>query len=238
MIQKNLILVLAFVGFALSIKGSIEIIDAPLLNGPTPPPLPNQFRTNFTLSIVDFNNNANSLFKGYLAVNYVNGGGLFEFGGEEFVPLYIHTNIIANPNDVNITGYLFQGPLCWNVGEVPLTYLQLFPIEIPLNATYVGAQTVDGTLCWVWNWQESIDSYGSDIQMWVSQKDSSIVRIVASQIQYIGDLQWDFQNRIVGPFSPNVYAEPNLNCINPFNGAFSKRPVYDSLIKMISLFKQ
>jgi len=233
LIMIKILLTLALVGIALSSKGNIEILHS---EAPTPPPLPKEFRTNFTLSIVNFNDNANSLFTGYLAVNYINGGGLFEFGGEEFLPLYIHTNVIANPNTENITGYLFQGPLCWNVGEVPLTYLQLFPIEIPSNATYVGVQTVDGTSCTVWNWQESIDFYGADIQMWVSQKDSSIVRIVASQIEYIGNLQWDFQNRIVGGFNPNVYSPPNLDCItNPFGGGLSKRPILDTLMKAISM---
>jgi len=205
------ILLIALFGLALANK--IHLTDLELTpDTPTPPPIAKQFRTNFTLSIVDFNSNPNSLFQGYLAVDYVNGGGLFSFGGEEYIPLYFHTNLIASPNAANITGYMFQEQLCWNTGMVPLDYLQIFPIEIPSNATYIGQQTVNGIKCTVWLWPESFDYYGADIEMWVSQSNDAIVRIVMTQIEYIGELQWDFSNTQVGKFNPDIYSPPNLDC--------------------------
>ena len=97
------------------------------------------------------------------------------------MPLYVHTNAIANPtvNPGQLTGYLFEGDICWtqSVSAVcrfpaylcrdinyifPQFWLQLFPLDIPANATYVGDKTINGTACSVWTWNP-YESYYIDV---------------------------------------------------------------------------
>ena len=53
-------------------------------------------------------------------------------GGEEFVPIYLHSNMVAHPDDSadgEITGYIFEGSLCWNMGNVPKSWLIVIPLQ-------------------------------------------------------------------------------------------------------------
>jgi len=205
---------------------------------PTPPVINKQFRTNFTVSLATFN--ATTFFQGYLALDYINGGGLLNFGGEEIIPLYFHTNLVATPNVQTqmITGYIYQGPLCWDVGVVPITFLQLFPLEVPYNATYLGIQTVNGIKCTVWLWDENYDGYGGTIEMWVSVKESTVVQIITGAIPYVNDIIWGFTNTITGAFNPSIYGAPNLNCplINFLAPRKSATPARQMIQKLLSAF--
>jgi len=183
----------------------------------TPPALGKQFTTNWTLTAVNWVGPGAPVFSGWLALDDINGGASLSFGGEEFIPLYVHTNAIANPN-VNpgqLTGYLFEGPICWTQ-SVSRFWLQLFPLSIPPNATYVGDKTVNGVPCSVWTWTPYESYY---IDMWVNKKTtqwgSAIVQILIKNSPYVGDVLWGFSNTNVGPFNPHIYDPPNLNCINP-----------------------
>ena len=44
----------------------------------------------------------------------------------------------------------------------PQFWLQLFPLDIPANATYVGDKTINGTACSVWTWNP-YESYYIDV---------------------------------------------------------------------------
>jgi len=136
------------------------------------------------------------------------------FGGENVVPLYFHTNFIVNPNkDENMTGYIFQDTLCWNLGEVPVGFLVNWPLQVPLNATYLGVQVINGISCTVWQWQETYSEYGASFELYVSAKDSTIVRAITTVPLFYSTVnQIDFSNTIPGPFNPEIYNPPNMDC--------------------------
>ncbi len=48
--------------------------------------------------------------------------------------------------------------------------------------------------------------------MWVAYTDGSIGKVFFRQLPYLGDIEWEFYNTIVGPFNPNIYAPPQLEC--------------------------
>jgi len=147
-----------------------------------------------------------------IALDYVNGGGKLIIGGEEFIPIYFHTNFIAHPDPTTnvITGFIFEDPLCYNLGEVPKDFLVLFPLDIPANATFLGNVSDQGVLCSKWMWDASYDDYGGEIEMWISYKDSSIVRIFLRDLPYVDTVEWVFFATQVGPFDPSVYAIPSI----------------------------
>jgi len=183
----------------------------------TPPLLAKQFTTNWTIAAVNWVGPGAPVFAGYLALDDKNGGGRLEFGGEEFIPLYVHTNAIANPNVVpgQLTGFLFEGAICWTQ-SVSRVWLQLFPLVIPPNAIYVGDKTVNGVPCSVWTWAPYSTYF---IDMWVNKKSTpaghAIVQILIKNSPYVGDILWGFTNTVPGPFSTNIYNPPKLNCTAP-----------------------
>ncbi len=63
-----------------------------------------------------------------------------------YLPVYVHTNFLASPDTATgiITGYVYENPLCWDLGQVPSDFLILFPLEIPATATWVGNKTFNG----------------------------------------------------------------------------------------------
>jgi len=201
-----------------------------------PPKLSDQFITNFTVSFVSFVGNSTTLFRGYLAVDYVVGGGLLEFGGEEFIPLYFHTNIIANPTPEFVNGYWFEEDICWNMGQLPVQFLILFPFQIPSNATYTGKSVVNGEACTGWLFSESFQGYNGTFQMFVSTETNAIVQIIMSDLPYVQNVVWDFFATTVGPFNPDIYNPPAMQCTS-WTGA-QPRPVkiIDTVLTVASLF--
>jgi len=188
----------------------------------TPPDLPQQFTTNFTVVAPNYvSDTTTEVFTGFFALDYVNGGGRLEIGGEEFVPAYFHTNFIASP-DPNfgvIKGYMFERNLCWIGGNVDANWIVIFPFQIPPNATYMGTVTVNNTKCTEWLFQ--IPGYGYWVTVDVRVNDPSIVRIQVDSLQYLGTLIWNFYDTVKGPFDPSIYDSPDvqygLNCTRPFH---------------------
>jgi len=179
---------------------------------PNPPVIVKQFITNYTIVADNFVNYTDSLFSGWLALDYKNGGGRFEIGGEEWVPVYFQTNLLAHPDDSSqtITGYVFEEDLCWNVGQVGKDFLVLFPLQIPMTAQFLGNTTYNGDKVGRWSWNEDY-YFQSLIEMWVTW-DGVIDRIFIEQIPYAGTIEWRFLNTEVGPFNPNIYNVPKLKC--------------------------
>jgi len=203
--------------FALKFGSSTKKVPVQGVNNdgdPSPPIINKQFTLNYTISAVDYSDNSTELFSGFLALDYKNGGGRLEFSGEEYVPIYISTNFIVHPDPTTqeLIGYMFEAPLCWNMGSVPIDFLVLFPLEIPDDATFIGNVTVNGQLASKWLWSESYEGYSVEIEMWVAYSNSAIERIYIRQIPYIDILLWEFTNQKIGPFNPKIYGVPNLNC--------------------------
>jgi len=198
---------------------------------PSPPSIITQFRSNFSVSIVDEEfGNVTTFFTGFVALDYVTGGGLVTVGGEEIVPIYFHTNFISSPDPEvgNITGYIFQGDLCMNVGSVPIEWLIMFPLEIPYNATFVGYQTINGERCSGWEWYSGYDF--DNVTVWVSTTDFSLVQIDFGGVEYLNAVQWNFFNTITGPFNPKIYNPPSQICeTRPMSSTMKYKP--KSLLK-------
>jgi len=190
----------------------------------TPPVLAKQFTTNWTITAVNWVGSGAPVFSGSLALDDKSGGAALSWGGEEFVPIYIHTNAIANPTVTpgQLTGYIYEGDICWTQ-SVSQVWLQLFPLVIPPNATYVGDKTINNIPCSVWTWTP-YESYFID--MWVNKKatpfGSAIVQILIKNSPYVGDILWGFSSTVPGPFSASVYAPPKLNCVPPPFGLSKK----------------
>jgi len=211
------------------------ILSVVAIKGLTPPTISKQFTTNYTIVATDYVQNATSLFSGYIALDYKNGGGVYTISGEEYIPLFISTNVLANPNlkTGEITGYIYEGSLCWDVGSVPKSFLVLFPLEIPDDATFTGNITSDGKLCSTWMWMESYLGYSVQMKMWVAYQDGSIVRIYIDQIPYLDNIEWIFYETQVGPFNPNIYAPPKQHCTSsPMNFEH----LFDRFAMMLKLY--
>eukprot|EP01119_Soliformovum_irregulare_P006031 TRINITY_DN17787_c0_g1_i1.p1 TRINITY_DN17787_c0_g1~~TRINITY_DN17787_c0_g1_i1.p1 ORF type:complete len:226 (+),score=62.64 TRINITY_DN17787_c0_g1_i1:79-756(+) len=209
-----------------------------LSSAQTPPQINKQFTTNYTFVATNFvSNTTTSLFKGFFALDYLNGGAVFTLGGEEFVPIYISTNLVANPNvqAETITGYIYEGDLCWDVGQISKDWLVLFPLSIPFSATFQGNQTIDGQLVGGWKWPVSGEGYNAYVEAWVNYKVGSLVQIVFSELPFVGEVKWNFFNTVVGPMNPDVYAAPKIKC-TPFTPMASKESFVIKTLKAISVF--
>jgi len=205
---------------------------------PSPPNINQQFQTNFTLSGSAFIGNSTVLFNGFLAIDYINGGLKFIFGGEEYVPISLHTAVTASPNQQTqeITGYMWEAPLCWNLGQVPKDFLILFPLQIPADATFLGNTTSNSESIGMWQFTESYSGYTTQVEMWVAWDNTAIVKVLFEQLPYLQTLEWDFFATIVGPFSSKVYAPPKMKCTaGPVAAAkyMSPRNLLEASLKMV-----
>jgi len=200
---------------------------------PTPPDIQKQFITNFTIVADNFVNYTDSLFSGWLALDYLNGGGRFDVGGEEWVPIYFQTNLLAHPDDQSqqITGFVFEEELCWNLGQVSKDFLVLFPLEIPITAQFMGNTTVDGEKVGRWQWNEDY-YFSSLIEMWATW-DGKIERIFIEEIPYAGTIEWRFTHIEVGPFNSHIYDVPKLKCTPSPAVLGSKLPLSKRILGMI-----
>eukprot|EP01129_Flabellula_baltica_P010441 TRINITY_DN440_c0_g1_i1.p1 TRINITY_DN440_c0_g1~~TRINITY_DN440_c0_g1_i1.p1 ORF type:complete len:240 (-),score=56.54 TRINITY_DN440_c0_g1_i1:17-697(-) len=208
-----------------------------VLSGPTPPSLPQQFTTNFTVILTDFvTKNDKGRFEGFFALDYKNGGARLEIGGEEYIPLSFHTNFIATPNDTDgtVTGYMYEGELCWNAGSVSKSWLIFFPFQLPDNSTYAGDKVVNGVDCQHWWFNAYDEDYRVDV--YVTKDDIPVIeRIILNDIPYSGPIQFDFLSTQPGPFDPSIYSPPNvqydLEC-NPVNYQ-TKRGYLPSVLRLL-----
>lgn len=194
---------------------------------PTPPALAQQFTTNFTIRDSEFDINATNVFKGFTAIDYKNGGGLLTIGGEEFVPFYFHTNFIAYPNKTTgtIEGYMFEGPLCWDGGQVDKNFLVMWPLHIPKSATFEGNQTITGVECMVWQWPVSAFDKDATFKMWVAYDNSALLKWVISDPDYSDTIVFTFTDTKVGPINPDYYQPPSIDCpAPPFAARAMKSP--------------
>jgi len=179
---------------------------------PNPPNVAQQFTSNFTLVATKYaNQTAVSLFTGQIAIDYVSGGGRVIVSGEEYVPVYLSTAFTATPDPTNglITGYMWEAPLCWNLGQVPLDFLVLFPLSIPATATFVANQTINGQNCGGWTWESS---YNTIVTLFASYKTGAVAEVIFGSVPYLGTITWNFFDTTVGPLNPLVYAPPKLTC--------------------------
>jgi hypothetical protein len=197
----------------------------------TPPKLPQQFYTNFTLVLPGYVSPTDSpvFVSGFFALDYKNAGSFLEVGGEEYVPLSFHTSLVASPDGQGaVTGYMYEGPLCWNFGSIPASLLIFFPFQLPSNASFVGNKVVAGQACTGWEFEAAVFGVTAPVTIWVSTKSTTIVQIDVDDLEYLGDLQLNFFNTVAGPFSPSIYAPPNkvnpkLDCTNPFETSLLAR---------------
>jgi len=157
-VNRNVLFVaLAVVCFA--------VICSVSVNGQsTPPTLAKVFTTNWT--IVASNLQANPVtFKGFLALDDNTGAGRLEFAGVEYLPLYIESTFVATPNGPELDGYWFQYPVCWTAGTAS-SWLQVFPLEIPPSATFLGDKLYNSIECSVWQWYAP--RYDTPVEFWVN----------------------------------------------------------------------
>eukprot|EP00026_Physarum_polycephalum_P013702 Phypoly_transcript_14130.p1 GENE.Phypoly_transcript_14130~~Phypoly_transcript_14130.p1 ORF type:complete len:160 (+),score=30.38 Phypoly_transcript_14130:479-958(+) len=128
------------------------------------------------------------------------------------VPLYLRTNVVATPNAVNqsITMYWFVGDLCFDMGSGNLNDIDLFPLEVPRNASYEGTDTINGEKCTVWGWTSTY-KFNAEIKLWVGMENSDIVRVELLNSPE-GRVVWEFSDTQVGPFNPAIYDPPSMAC--------------------------
>jgi len=212
---------------------AVHIVSA----DPSPPQLAQSFSTNFTVRDTKYAANATNVIKGFTAVDYKNGGGIFTIGGEEYIPLFFHTNFIAHPDGSNIEGYMFEGPLCWDGGSVPITFLQVFPLQVPADATFLGNETVDNTVVMKWQWNVSAESQDGVIELWVTYDEFAMYKLVAKDSSYQDSIVVDFQNMVVGKINPDIYAVPTIPCPSPFTKGASMSPksVINTVLELAGL---
>jgi hypothetical protein len=199
----------------LFIVTTICVFGAAICQVPPTPQLPQQFTSNFSVVFPDYVSPTNEpiYLGGFFALDYTVGGLKIELGGEEFVPLSFHTNVVVSPSQGVLTPYIYEGPLCWQFGAVPSVILTYFPFEIPANATFLGNKIVAGQPCT--GWQFDINVFGiitliTPATLWVSTKTDTIVQMIIGDIDYAGvnQVQVNFFDTILGPFSPSIYAPP------------------------------
>jgi hypothetical protein len=191
----------------------------------TPPKIAKQFTTRFAISSKD----GNSSWTGSLALDDLNGGGKLDVSGVGFLPVFVHFTAVANPNVYpgELAGYIFAEKVCW-VQTVPQSWLELFPLEIPPGAAYIGAKNINGVPSQGWQWN-STEYWAVTLQLWVTQKATkygvSVVEFDIGGLPYFSAIQWSFSNTVPGPFDPKIYNPPNLKCISPPFGLMDANPL-------------
>jgi len=215
------IAIILCIAYVASVRVTTKPIDVkPFAPAVTPPVLAKQFTCNYTIQDITFANTTdiNLLFNGFFALDDLNGGGKFVLGGEEYIPLYIHTNFVAHPDKGNITGYFYEGKICWDVGQVPIDYLHIFPLDIPPSATFIGNSTnKNGDLLSQWEFVQSYSGYSALIDLFARYADNGIDKIIISDLPYLDSVTWQFYNIKTGPFDPHIYDPPALKCVSgPF----------------------
>ncbi|PRP87803.1 hypothetical protein PROFUN_04277 [Planoprotostelium fungivorum] len=175
---------------------------------PTPPTTAQAYTTNYTLTFPDYVSDTYARFQGAIAIDLTTNAAYFELAGEEFLPLSIHTNFVAQPSSdgSTITGYMFEGPLCWKYPGAPSIIAEFFPLQVPPTAQYNGTSVINGVKVTGWTFQ-FLSSY--NVLAWVNVADNSIVKIVYDTIPYVRHLEVDFKNTVVGTPSPSWFEVPN-----------------------------
>eukprot|EP01102_Stenamoeba_stenopodia_P015553 TRINITY_DN5317_c0_g1_i1.p1 TRINITY_DN5317_c0_g1~~TRINITY_DN5317_c0_g1_i1.p1 ORF type:complete len:229 (-),score=57.01 TRINITY_DN5317_c0_g1_i1:66-752(-) len=175
----------------------------------TPPALAKVFTTNFTIVASNLAENPTT-FAGFLALDDHTGAGRLEFGGVEYIPLYIQSTFVANPNGNEVDGYWFQYPVCWTAGA-STAFLELFPLAIPPSATFEGDKIFQNVECSVWSWYAT--KYDVHVQFWVNIAETNpagqpIAKIVFGPFPDAGTVTWLFQDFTVGNFSSSLTQPP------------------------------
>lgn len=205
---------LFFSALVLAVVAAAVAVDIDLVG--TTPPIPalyKQFQSNYTIEATNYK--SSQLFHGMFDIDDVNGGGVWTLGGEDFIPLYLATNFKVHPEEQELTGFVYEGDICWK-HSVDKSFLHLFPLEIPKRAKFQGSATVNGTMCDGWAWNDNDEAGKVDIQFWVTQTTpAQLVQIVGTPNSIVGPVRWTFYERISGAFSPSIYAPPALDCQVP-----------------------
>jgi len=99
-------------------------------------------------------------------------------------------------------------PNCYTLGTFPIQFLQLFPLEIPASANYVGDIMTDEGLAQRWDWY-SPQYYGFSVvlELWVLYSNNAVKRFV------VPFFVTDFSKIKVGPIDPSIYAKPKVKCM-------------------------
>jgi len=204
--------------------------------GPPPPPVPalNQFfQSDYELgygSLTADNNYmpSNTLFRGNMAVDKESGGFYVSIDDDAAgdVPFMFSTQVILRPNtpvdgkDQPVQGYMFLHPgRCWLTGDYPIVNPD-FPLQIPDNATFVGAQVVYGKPATLWAFNGTVEGYSGVIVMAIAKSDNSIIFITVTP-EY-EDLPLGtyliFNNFNTSKPDPETYGVPPGHCWDPIKG--------------------
>jgi hypothetical protein len=202
----------------------------PRPNQPPIPTLPQQFVTSWAQYVIDSTNNVWPFASGDFAIDNKLGGAKLMYGAPDapsFSPMYFEMNVLASPADANVTAYIYGREICWFLGITSKDWLQIFPLQIPTTATFLGNVTCrDTDMCSSWTWQESYEMYANaNLEVWVSYTIPEIVRfyVNVSVVDYGGNVYYDFYNTKIGPVNPDVFVAPENLCI-PFMSPEPERP--------------
>ncbi|PRP81601.1 hypothetical protein PROFUN_01108 [Planoprotostelium fungivorum] len=190
---------------------------------PTPPTTAQAYTTNYTLTFPDYVGDTYARFLGAVAVDLTTNAAYIELGGEEFLPLSIHTNFVAQPSSdgSTISTYMFEGPLCWKYPSIPSFISEFFPLQVPPTAQFNGTSVIDGVKVTGWTF-DYLSAY--DVLAWVSVVDNSIVKMVYDTVPYVKHFEVDFKNTVIGTPSPSWFQVPNeASCKSSWTSSPVKR---------------
>lgn len=90
------------------------------------------------------------------------------------------------------------------LGPIPSSLFIWLPFQLPPNTPFIGNKVVAGQACTGWKLNINIEG-ASAMTVWVSKNTTTIVQIDVDNLKYLGDVQINFFNTVVGPFSPSIY---------------------------------